>query len=56
MLLTNILYFNRISYALMTMCKGTFKYLLISARNIPNVVCVAPPENEQVMLKTCTGS
>jgi hypothetical protein len=24
-------------------------------RNIPNVVCGAPPEDEQVMLKTCRG-
>jgi hypothetical protein len=25
------------------------------ARNIPSVVCVAPPEDEQVMLETCGG-
>jgi hypothetical protein len=25
------------------------------ARNIPSVVCVAPPENEQIMLETCRG-
>jgi hypothetical protein len=24
------------------------------ARNIPSDVCVAPPEDEQVMLETCT--
>jgi hypothetical protein len=23
--------------------------------NIPSVVCTAPPEDEQVMLKTCRG-
>jgi hypothetical protein len=28
---------------------GTF------ARNIPNAVSVAPPEDEQVMLETCSG-
>jgi hypothetical protein len=31
---------------------STFKYLLISARNIPNAVCEAPPDDEQVMLET----
>jgi hypothetical protein len=25
------------------------------ARNIPSVVCVAPPEDEQVVLETCRG-
>jgi hypothetical protein len=25
------------------------------ARNIPNAVCVAPPEDEKVMLETCRG-
>jgi hypothetical protein len=29
---------------------------LTYARNIPNAVCVAPPEDEQVMLETCRGS
>jgi hypothetical protein len=29
--------------------------LTLYARKIPNAVCVAPPKNEQVMLKTCTG-
>jgi hypothetical protein len=29
--------------------------LTLYARNIPNVICVAPPEDEQVMLKTCVG-
>jgi hypothetical protein len=24
-------------------------------RNIPSAACVAPPEEEQVMLKTCKG-
>jgi hypothetical protein len=26
------------------------------ARNIPSVVCAAPPEDEQVTLGTCRGS
>jgi hypothetical protein len=30
--------------------------LTLYAWNIPNAVCVAPPENEQVMLETCRGS
>jgi hypothetical protein len=29
--------------------------LTLYARNIPNAVCVAPPEDEQVMLETFTG-
>jgi hypothetical protein len=29
--------------------------LTLYARNIPNAVCVAPPEEEQVMLETCRG-
>jgi hypothetical protein len=50
----NLLRINRKSYALITMYIRTFKYLLISARNIPSNVCEAPPEDEQVMLETCT--
>jgi hypothetical protein len=34
---------------------STFKYVLILARNIPSVVCVAPPEDEQVMLEIYRG-
>jgi hypothetical protein len=47
-----IIYFNRISYALKPMYSyiGTFRYLVISACNIPSVFCAAPPEDEQVML------
>jgi hypothetical protein len=30
-------------------------YYTLYARDIPNVVCVAPPEDEQVMLETCRG-
>jgi hypothetical protein len=41
---------DRTSYALMTMYINTFKYLLIAACNIPSADCVAPPEDEQVML------
>jgi hypothetical protein len=26
--------------------------MLISARSVPSVACVSPPENEQVMLET----
>jgi hypothetical protein len=49
-----ILYFN-IFYALMTVYINTFKYILVSARNIPSAVCVTPPEDEQVMLETSRG-
>jgi hypothetical protein len=51
--MTNILYFNRIFYALRAMYISTFKYLLISARNIPSAARVAAPEDEQVMLERC---
>jgi hypothetical protein len=30
--------------------------LTLHARNIPSAVCVAPPEDEQVILETCRGS
>jgi hypothetical protein len=30
-------------------------HLTLHASNISNVVCVAPPEEEQVMLETCRG-
>jgi hypothetical protein len=29
--------------------------LTLYARNIPSAVCIAPPEDEQVMLETCRG-
>jgi hypothetical protein len=29
--------------------------LILYAGNIPNAVCIAPPEDEQVMLETCRG-
>jgi hypothetical protein len=29
---------------------------LIYARNIPSAVCLAPPEDERVMLESCRGS
>jgi hypothetical protein len=29
------------------------KLLTLYARNIPNAVCVGPPEYEQVMIETC---
>jgi hypothetical protein len=39
--------------------KGTvhmcYSQLTLYARNIPNAVCAAAPEDEQVMLETCTG-
>jgi hypothetical protein len=54
-LLTNILYFNGISCALMTMCISTLKYLLISVHNIISLFCAAPPEDDQVMLETYRG-
>jgi hypothetical protein len=50
-----VLYFNRISYVLMTMYISIYIYILISARNIPSNVCVTPPEDRQVMLETCRG-
>jgi hypothetical protein len=43
----------RVYYALMTI--STFKYPLISARNIPSAASAAFPEDEQVMLETCGG-
>jgi hypothetical protein len=33
-------------------CQGQ---LTLYAHNIPNVICAAPPEDEQVMLETCRG-
>jgi hypothetical protein len=30
-------------------------YTEISVHNIPIAVCVSPPEDEQVVLETCTG-
>jgi hypothetical protein len=30
--------------------------IAVSQRNTPNVVCAAPPTDEQVMLETCRGS
>jgi hypothetical protein len=30
--------------------------MTLYARNIPSAVCTTPPEDEQVMLKTCRGS
>jgi hypothetical protein len=42
-------------YFFMTMYRSTLKYLIISAYNIPSAVCVALPEDEQVMLETCRG-
>jgi hypothetical protein len=29
--------------------------LTLYVRNIPNAVCAAPPDDEQVMLETCRG-
>jgi hypothetical protein len=29
--------------------------MTLYARNIPNAVCEAPPEDEQLMLETCRG-
>jgi hypothetical protein len=31
------------------------RHLVLYARSIPNAVCRAPPEDEQVMLETCRG-
>jgi hypothetical protein len=35
--------------------KYFYIFIPISAHNIPIVVCVAPPEDEQVVLETRTG-
>jgi hypothetical protein len=40
------------SYALIKMYISTLKYLLISARIKQNALCVASPEDDQVMLGT----
>jgi hypothetical protein len=42
-------------YIFMTIYISNLKYLIISAYNIPSAVCVALPEDEQVMLETCRG-
>jgi hypothetical protein len=34
-------------------CKRATALQLTYARNIPNAVCLAPPEDEQVLLGTC---
>jgi hypothetical protein len=36
----------------MTKYVSTFKYLLTSARNTSSAVCVAPPEDQQLMFET----
>jgi hypothetical protein len=41
--------------SIMSVACGTVAVkLTLYARNIPNVVCVAPPEYEQLMLETCS--
>jgi hypothetical protein len=32
------------------------RHLTLYARSVPNAVCVAPPEDEEVMLETCRDS
>jgi hypothetical protein len=42
-------------YCVRVMTVGCTKTGVGHARNIPSAVCVAPPENEQVILKTRRG-
>jgi hypothetical protein len=44
-------------YKKLNVWREAVKYWLISASNIdlPSVTCVAPPEEQQVMLETCRG-
>jgi hypothetical protein len=39
--------------ALLAQLQPYHRQITLHARNIPNAVCVAPPEGEQVMLETC---
>jgi hypothetical protein len=44
-----VLHKQHLVYCVRVMSVGCY------ARNIPSAVCVAPPEDEQVMLETCRG-
>jgi hypothetical protein len=48
---------RHLEYCLSIMSVGcaTIAVLTLYARNIPSAICVAPPEDEQVMLETCRG-
>jgi hypothetical protein len=48
-----ILYKRHLVYCVRIMSVGCGT--IAHARNIPNAVCTAPPEDEQVMLETCRG-
>src|SRR5215468_4345274 len=39
-----------------TILRSWHSQLTLHARNIPSAVCVKPPEDEQIMLETCTGA
>jgi hypothetical protein len=40
-------------YCVRVMYVGCGKVAVLYARNIPNAVCIAPPEDEQLTLETC---
>jgi hypothetical protein len=42
-------------YGMGVMSVGCARVGVEHARNIPSAVCLAPPEDEQVMLETCRG-
>jgi hypothetical protein len=49
---TNVMY---LSFTVAVSLQPCHSHLTLYARTIPNSVCVAPPEDEQVMLETCRG-
>jgi hypothetical protein len=46
---------NGIWYIAFLKLQPCHSQLTLYARNIPNAVCVAPPEDEKVMHETCRG-
>jgi hypothetical protein len=55
----HLVYFVRMSVGCVTIVVSLqlwHNQLTLYARNIPSAVCEAPPEDEQVMLKICSGS
>jgi hypothetical protein len=54
------LYKRNLVYCVRTMSvalqlQSWHRQMTLYARNIPSVICLAPPEDEQVMLGTCRG-
>jgi hypothetical protein len=45
---------QHLAYCLRVMSVGCTR-IEAEARNMPSAACVAPPEDEQVMLETCRG-